>query len=64
MQPVNQMMEVVDRERELGKKPRTSQFLANLIGDPSWKPTFVFRAGYPTMAVLASPRRSVEAVVI
>jgi hypothetical protein len=64
MQPINQMMEVVDRERELGKEPRTSEFLAKLIGDPSWKPTFAFRAGYPTMAVLASPRRSVEAVVI
>lgn len=64
MQPVNQLLEVVDRERELNKEPRTSKFLADLIGDSSWQPTFAFRAGYPTMAVLASPRRAVEEVLI
>ncbi len=64
MQPVNQLLEVVDRERELNKEPRSSEFLADLIGDSSWKPTFALRAGYPTMAVLASPRRAVEEVLI
>lgn len=64
MQPVNQLLEVVDRERELNREARTSEFLANLIGDSSWKPTFAFRAGYPTMAVLASPRRAVDEVLI
>jgi hypothetical protein len=64
MQPVNQMMEVVDRELELSKEPRTSEFLAKLIGDSSWKPTFAFRTGYPTMTVLASPKRSFEEVLI
>ncbi len=64
MQPVNQLLEVVDRERELGKKPRTSEFLEKLPGESNWKPTFAFRTGYPTMAVLASPRRPVEEVLI
>ncbi len=64
MQPVNQMVEVVDRERDLGKEPRTAKHLVKMTGDASWKPTFAFRIGYPTMEVLASPRRSVEEVII
>ena len=64
MQPVNQMMEVVDREKQLGKEKQTSEFLAKLVGDETWKPTFAFRLGYPTMKSLPSPRRSVEETLI
>lgn len=63
MQPLNQLPEMVDRERQLGKVPQTAQRLEQLIGSPSWKPTFAFRLGYPTSASLASARRSVEEVV-
>ena len=64
MQPVNQLMEVVDRERELGREPSMSAILADIVNDSAWQPTFGFRLGYPTMPVLPSPRRPVTEVVI
>jgi hypothetical protein len=64
MQPINQPVEMVDRERELGKAPRTADALAALTGDAAWKPTFAFRAGVPTRPAAPSPRRAVEAVVL
>ncbi|HUP36773.1 MAG TPA: hypothetical protein VNC82_15170 [Candidatus Limnocylindria bacterium] len=64
MQPINQPVEMVDRERELGKPPRAAEALAALTGDAAWKPTFAFRAGVPTRPAAASPRRPVEAVVL
>jgi hypothetical protein len=63
MQPLNQPVEMVDRERELNKESHTAQVLADLTGDSAWKPTFAFRAGYPERKSLASPRRAVEQVV-
>ena len=64
MQPINQPVEMVDRERELGKPPRAAQALAALTGEPDWKPTFAFRAGLPTQPAGPSPRRPVDAVVL
>lgn len=64
MQPLNQPVEMVDRERELNKEPHAAQVLADLTGEPAWKPTFAFRAGYPAREALASPRRPVEQVVV
>lgn len=64
MQPINQPVEMVDREREQGKPPRAAAALAALTGEPGWKPTFAFRAGLPTRPPTASPRRPVEAVVL
>ena len=64
MQPINQPVELVDRERQLSKEPWMERALATLTGDASWKPTFAFRMGYPTREVPPSPRRSVEAVVL
>ena len=63
MQPLNQPIERVDRERELNKSPHAAQVLANLTRDPSWQPTFAFRAGYPEREALPSPRRAVEQVL-
>ena len=63
MQPLNQPVELVDRERELNKEHHAAQVLADLTGDPAWKPTFAFRAGYSVREALASPRRPVEQVV-
>ena len=62
--PINQSIEMVDREMSLAKPPQTAQVLANLTGDPSWKPTFSFRIGYPVWKALKSPRRAVEDVVV
>ena len=64
MQPVNQMCEIVDRELELGKEARMTNFMNEITGEPSWKPTFAFRSGYPTMEPLKSPRRPINDVLI
>jgi nitroreductase len=64
MQPINQPVEMVDREREQQKAPRAAVALAALTGDATWKPTFAFRAGVPTRRAKRSPRRPVESVVL
>ena len=64
MQPVNQLMEIVDRERQVAREPSTSAVLVDIVDDSAWQPTFGFRLGYPTMAALLSPRRHVEEVLI
>lgn len=64
MQPLNQMPERADRERSLGIEPRFGNALQELaVGDPGWEVLMPFRLGYPTVAALASPRRSVDEVV-
>lgn len=63
-QPVNQPVEMVDRERQLGKEPLAGRVLAGLTGDAAWKPTFAFRMGFPRRPAPPSPRRPVEAVVL
>ncbi len=62
MHPLNQPVETIDRERELGKEAKSEARLTAITKDASWQPTFVFRAGYPTRSALASARRSVETV--
>jgi len=64
MQPINQPVELVDRERQLAREPVAARAMADLVGDPNWKPTFAFRLGFPTRAVPPSPRRPVSDVVI
>jgi hypothetical protein len=64
MQPLNQMPERADRERSLGIEPRFGNALKELAGDPGWEVLMPFRLGYPTVAALASPRRSVDEVVV
>jgi len=64
VQPINQPVELVDRERELGKPARAAGVLAGLTGDPAWTPTFAFRMGFPTRAAATSPRRAVRDVVL
>jgi len=63
MQPLNQLPERADRERTLGIEPRFGNAIMELAGDPAWQVVMPFRLGYPTVAALASPRRSVEQVV-
>jgi len=64
MQPINQPVELVDRERELQREPRAAGVLAGLTGEAEWKPTFAFRMGVPTRPAGPSPRRPVEAVLL
>ena len=63
-QPLSQPAEMVDRERQLGRSPRTAEALAKFTGDPNWRPTFVFRMGYSDRAPRLSPRRPLEDVLI
>ena len=62
MQPLNQLPEMVDRERQTGKPAGTANTLANLVGDADWHPTFAFRLGWPVRPAPASPRRTLESV--
>ena len=64
MHPVNQPVELVDRDRELGREAKAEKILAELTGDPLWKPTFSFRAGYALSEAKKSPRRPLEDVVV
>jgi hypothetical protein len=64
MQPLNQLPECVDRERQLGRPSISRKTLADLGGDAGWQPTFAFRLGWPTRPAAASPRRSLQAVVM
>lgn len=45
-QPLNQMIEIVDRERQLGRADWMERRLAAWSGE-SWHPTFAFRFGSP-----------------
>ena len=45
-QPLNQMIEIVDRERQLGRADSTGRRLVAWSGE-SWHPTFAFRFGSP-----------------
>ena len=63
-QPINQPVEVVDRERTLNRAPQMAQVLAGITGDSAWQATFCFRMGYPTAEAPPSPRRPVENVIV
>lgn len=64
MQPLNQLPERVDRERQLGRPAATEKLLAGLSGDPAWRPTFAFRLGWPVRPAPASPRRALDSVML
>jgi hypothetical protein len=62
--PCNEAVEMIDHEKALGKPARRASMLAEVLGDATWQPTFVFYMGYPTLTARASPRRPVESVVL
>jgi len=62
--PCNEAVEMIDHERALGKPASRAALLAQVMGDSTWQPTFVFYMGHPTLRAHASPRRPVEAVLI
>src|SRR5262249_33446530 len=63
-QPLNQPVEMIDRNQMLGRNDEFGPALATLARTDGWRPTFVFRLGYPIREALRSPRRRVEDVVI
>jgi nitroreductase len=62
-QPLNQVPEMIDRERQLGAKPGFARAADALLDDPAWRPTFSFRLGTTQRAAMASPRRPVSLVI-
>ncbi len=62
-QPLNQLPERVDREKQLGLPATTCKVLASLAGDAGWLPTFAFRLGFPVRPAPASPRRDPQSVI-
>lgn len=64
MQPLNQLPERADRERQQGIPPQFGDALQSMLGDPSWQALMPFRVGYPKSQPLPSPRRDVSSVLI
>lgn len=62
-QPLNQLPEIIDRERDQSLPPRFATAVDALLRDAAWRPTFAVRLGYPAAPAAASPRRPVSAVV-
>lgn len=61
MQPLNQPVEMADRDSQLGRAPDWETRMA-AFSDNGWQPTFCFRMGYPTRQAPASPRRPADEV--
>jgi hypothetical protein len=55
---------MMDHERKSGREPQHTKLLAELTGDVTWQPTFMFYMGYAMRQANASPRRSVQDVVL
>ncbi len=62
-QPMNQPVEMMDRNRMLGRKDGFGPALAKLHKMEDWEPTFVFRMGYAEREALPSPRRPLSDVL-
>ena len=62
--PANGAVEQIDHERHQQHDPETAAALAQVTGDPTWQPTFMFYMGYATVPAPASPRRAVKDVVV
>jgi hypothetical protein len=63
MQPINQPIEMIDRERQLGQRRDYGALVEELTG-PDWQATFSFRVGYCARSGPASPRRRLADVVM
>ena len=64
VQPLNQMSERADRERQLGIEPRFGTTLKELVGDANSQALMPFRIGYPIAEAKPSPRRALNSVLM
>ena len=62
-QPLNQLPEMIDRDRQLDRSPGFAPASTRLLDDRGMRPTFAFRIGHADTAAPASPRRPVSAVI-
>ncbi len=63
MQPMNQMMEMADRDRSLQRASAAGKVLTELAGFADTAVVFGFRLGYAKTAAQPSPRRDVKQVI-
>jgi len=63
MQPLNQPIERIDRERQLGLAPEWERRVARLT-EGGGQATFAFRVGYAATEAAASPRRRLADVIM
>jgi hypothetical protein len=63
-QPMNQPIEMMDRNAMLGRSDALGPALAKLADPTGWEPTFVFRMGYAEHDALPSPRRPLCDVIV
>ena len=64
MQPMNQFVQMIDRDRQLGRDQAFGAGLTEVLGDDRWRAILAFRAGYPAVAAVPSPRRGIEDLVL
>jgi nitroreductase len=62
-QPLNQLPEMIDRDREQGRAPGFARAADAMLDDVAWRPTFALRLGHPLVQAAASPRRPVSEVM-
>ncbi len=63
-QPLNQMCERVNRERQTGVQPVMGEAVRGLPGADVWQASMPFRTGYPTQSARPRPRRSIESLLL
>ena len=63
-QPLNQMPERADRERQLGIEPRFGAELKSLAAGAGMQALMPFRIGYPAVEAKPSPRRDLKSVLV
>lgn len=63
-QPLNQPVQLGDRDLALGRSPAVRAQLAGIVDAEDWQPTLLFRAGYAIDAATASPRRGLDEIVM
>ncbi len=63
-QPMNQPVEMVDRNAMLKRPDTFAAALAKLAAAPGWEATFTFRMGYAEKPAGQSPRRPLDDVIV
>jgi nitroreductase len=63
-QPLNQPVEMVDRNQQLGRDDRFGNGMQSLAHLVAWEATFAFRLGYAKEPAMPSPRRPLDEVMV
>jgi hypothetical protein len=63
-QPLNQPVQLGDRDLALGRTSAVRQQLSEIVDAEDWQPTLLFRAGYAVDSATASPRRNLDDVIM